>query len=92
MENVDGISNAIVDGEYYLNNDDGILTSLSIVKRKHFKNMKKTNSEKHTAIVKDYSKQKSKHLERLANKMLKNDDVSQKLKSHQIKGEFLNRF
>tara|TARA_B110000977_G_scaffold70545_1_gene95766 strand:- start:1284 stop:1448 length:165 start_codon:yes stop_codon:yes gene_type:complete len=54
--------------------------------------MKKTNSEKHTAIVKDYSKQKSKHLERLANKMLKNDDVSQKLKSHQIKGEFLDRF
>ena len=34
LENVDGISNAIVDGEHYLNNDDGILTSLSIVKRK----------------------------------------------------------
>ena len=34
LENVDGISNAIADGEHYLNNDDGILTSLSIVKRK----------------------------------------------------------
>ena len=34
LENVDGISNAIADGEYYLNNDDGILTSLSVVKRK----------------------------------------------------------
>jgi len=54
--------------------------------------MKKTSSEKHTAIVKDYSKQKSKHLEKLANRMLKNDEVSQKLKSHHIKGEFLNGF
>ena len=54
--------------------------------------MKKTNSEKHTAIVKDYIKQKNKHLERLANKMLKNDEVSQKLKSHHIKGEFLKEF
>ena len=34
LENVDGISNAISDGEHYLNNDDGILTSLSVVKRK----------------------------------------------------------
>ena len=34
LENVDGISNAIADGEHYLNNDDGILTSLSVVKRK----------------------------------------------------------
>ena len=54
--------------------------------------MKKTSSEKHTAIVKDYSKQKSKHLEKIANRMLKNDEVSQKLKSHHIKGEFLNGF
>ena len=54
--------------------------------------MKKTNSEKHTTIIKDYSKQKSKHLERLANKMLKNDEVLQKLKTHHIKGEFLNEF
>ena len=54
--------------------------------------MKNTNSNKHNSIVKDYSKQKSKHLERLANKILKNDEVSQKLKSHHIKGEFLNGF
>ena len=34
LENIDGISNAIADGEHYLNNDDGVLTSLSVVKRK----------------------------------------------------------
>ena len=54
--------------------------------------MKKTNRDKHTAIIQDYSKQKIKHLERLANKMLRNDDVLQKLKTHHIKGEFLNEF
>ena len=34
LENVDGMSNAIADGEHYLNNDDGIITSLSVVKRR----------------------------------------------------------
>jgi SOS response regulatory protein OraA/RecX len=53
--------------------------------------MKNTNN-KHNSIVTDYSKQKIKHLKILANKMLKNDEVSQKLKSHPIKGEFLNEF
>ena len=56
------------------------------------KKINNINSNKHDSIVKDYSKQKSKHLERLANKMLKNDEVSQKLKSHHIKGEFLKEF
>lgn len=56
------------------------------------KKLNNINSNKHNSIVKDYSKQKSKHLERLANKMLKNDEVSQKLKSHHIKGEFLKEF
>tara|TARA_B110000977_G_scaffold187759_1_gene255199 strand:- start:93 stop:266 length:174 start_codon:yes stop_codon:yes gene_type:complete len=56
------------------------------------KKLNNINSNKHDSIVKDYSKQKSKHLERLANKMLKNDEVSQKLKSHPIKGEFLKEF
>tara|TARA_R110002096_G_scaffold110992_1_gene242359 strand:- start:482 stop:646 length:165 start_codon:yes stop_codon:yes gene_type:complete len=54
--------------------------------------MKKINSDKHTAIIQDYGKQKSKHLEKMVNKMLKNDEVSQKLKSHHIKGEFLKGF
>ena len=34
LENVDGISNAIAEGEYHLNNDQGVFSSLSVVKRK----------------------------------------------------------
>ena len=34
LENVDGISNAISEGEHYLNNDQGVLTSLNVIKRK----------------------------------------------------------
>ena len=34
LENVDGISNAIAQGEHYLNNEQGVFTSLSVVKRK----------------------------------------------------------
>jgi|TARA_B110000503_G_scaffold73420_1_gene113448 hypothetical protein len=47
---------------------------------------------KHSAITKDYDKQKSKHLEKLANRMLKNDETFSQLKLHHIKGEFLNHF
>ena len=34
LENIDGVSNAIAEGEHHLNNDNGVLTSLSVVKRK----------------------------------------------------------
>jgi len=34
LENVDGISNAIAEGEHYLNNEQGVFASLSVVKRK----------------------------------------------------------
>tara|TARA_B100000767_G_scaffold107177_1_gene102820 strand:+ start:810 stop:2447 length:1638 start_codon:yes stop_codon:yes gene_type:complete len=34
LENVDGISKAISEGEHYLNNDQGILANLSAIKRK----------------------------------------------------------
>tara|TARA_R110000796_G_scaffold175935_2_gene292870 strand:- start:1036 stop:1209 length:174 start_codon:yes stop_codon:yes gene_type:complete len=57
--------------------------------------MKKTRnikSGKHSKIVNDYDKQKEKHLERLATKMLKNDEKSEKLKTKQIKGDFLKNF
>lgn len=47
---------------------------------------------KHDKLVKDYDKQKERHLERLATKMLKNADKNKKLKSKQIKGDFLNKF
>tara|TARA_R110000744_G_scaffold66693_2_gene136313 strand:+ start:598 stop:771 length:174 start_codon:yes stop_codon:yes gene_type:complete len=57
--------------------------------------MKKARSikkSKHDKIIKDYGKQKEKHLERLANKMLKDDENNNKLKSKIIKGDFLNKF
>jgi hypothetical protein len=57
--------------------------------------MKKTRnikSKKHNKIVNDYDRQKEKHLEKLATKMLKNDEKSEKLKTKQIKGDFLKNF
>ena len=57
--------------------------------------MKKSRNikrSKHDKIVKDYEAQKQKHLERLATKMLKNEDKNNKLKDKQIKGDFLNKF
>ena len=48
--------------------------------------------KKHDRIVKDYDKQKSKHLEKLTDKMLKNDEKAEKLKSKPIKGNFLKNF
>jgi len=56
--------------------------------------MKRVTSidKKHHKIIKDYDKQKSKHLERLTDKMLKNDKKNQKLKSKPIKGNFLKNF
>ncbi len=46
----------------------------------------------HNKIVKDYDKQKSNHLSRLASKIIKNDEKQQQLKSKPIKGDFLNNF
>tara|TARA_R110000803_G_scaffold80976_2_gene146844 strand:- start:509 stop:682 length:174 start_codon:yes stop_codon:yes gene_type:complete len=57
--------------------------------------MKKSRNikrSKHDKIVKDYDAQKQKHLEKLATKMLKNEDKNNKLKDKQIKGDFLNKF
>jgi|TARA_Y100001972_G_C7607505_1_gene304479 hypothetical protein len=56
---------------------------------KKYKNLK---NKKHNKIVNDYDKQKEKHLEKLATKILKNDEKSEKLKSKQIKGNFLKNF
>jgi hypothetical protein len=49
-------------------------------------------NKKHKRIVDNYPKQKSKHLERLATKTLANDEKLQKLKSKQMKGDFLKNF
>ena len=49
-------------------------------------------NKKHHKITQDYDKQKSKHLEKLTDKMLKNDEKSQQLKSKTMKGDFLKNF
>ena len=48
--------------------------------------------KKHDKLVKDYDKQKSEHLDKLATKMLKNDERNQKLKEKTINNNFLNLF
>jgi 5-methylcytosine-specific restriction endonuclease McrBC regulatory subunit McrC len=57
--------------------------------------MKKTRNikkGKHDRIVKDYDKQKEKHLEKLATKMLKDEERNQKLKDKNINIDFLDLF
>lgn len=49
-------------------------------------------NKKHDKLVNDYDKQKSKHLEKLASKMLKDDEKNQKLKEKYINPNFLNLF
>jgi len=48
--------------------------------------------KKHNKIVKDYKKQKEKHLEKMATKMLKQDENIQQLKDKKINGDFLDLF
>jgi len=57
--------------------------------------MKKTRNikkSKHDRIVKDYDSQKVKHLEKLASRMLKDDERNQKLKDKKINPGFLDLF
>ncbi len=56
---------------------------------KRTRNIKK---KKHDQIVNDYDKIKSRHLEKLANKMLKDEDRKNKLRGKNIKGDFLDKF
>jgi hypothetical protein len=49
-------------------------------------------SKKHKKIVDDYDKTKSRHIEKLATKMLKKDEVNNKLKEKTINPNFLNLF
>ena len=48
--------------------------------------------KKHQKLLTDYEDQKNKHLERLATKILEKDERNQKLKSKEIKGDFLDLF
>ena len=45
---------------------------------------------KHKDIVDDYKKAKHKHLEKLADKMLKNDEKFEKLKDYKINLDIFN--
>ncbi len=56
--------------------------------------MKKIKSldKKHHKITKDYDKQKSKHLEKVASKSLANDEKFRRLDDKKIKGDFLKNF
>jgi len=47
---------------------------------------------KHHQIVNDYDKIKSRHLEKLADKMLKDEERRDNLRSKNIKGNFLDKF
>lgn len=48
--------------------------------------------KKHNKILRDFDKQKAKHLEKLATKTLKEDEKFQKLKEKNINPDFLNKF
>jgi hypothetical protein len=49
-------------------------------------------SKKHKSLVEDYDNQKAKHLEKLASKMLDQDEKNQRLKNKPSSGEFLKFF
>jgi hypothetical protein len=49
-------------------------------------------SKKHERITKNYQKEKSKHLEKLADKMLDNDEKLRKLWEKKGGGKFLDLF
>ena len=48
--------------------------------------------KKHSRLVRDYDKKKEKHLEKLATKMLENDEKLSKLKGKNINTNFLDLF
>tara|TARA_R110002060_G_scaffold75254_1_gene84873 strand:- start:1000 stop:1173 length:174 start_codon:yes stop_codon:yes gene_type:complete len=56
------------------------------------KKIKSIKKKKHNQIVKDYDKIKSRHLEKLANKILKDEERRDDLRSKDIKGDFLDKF
>ena len=57
--------------------------------KKKTRNIKRS---KHDKLVKDYDKQKEKHLEKLATRMLKDEEKNQKLKDKNIDPGFLDLF
>jgi|TARA_R110000744_G_scaffold1654_1_gene5889 hypothetical protein len=56
------------------------------------KKTRNIKSSKHSKIINDYDKIKSNHLEKLTNKILKDDEKNQRLKSKTIDKKFLDLF
>ena len=59
------------------------------MKKKRTRNIKR---KKHDKLINDYDNQKNKHLERLAKKMLENDEKFSKLREKGINDSFLDLF
>ncbi len=59
---------------------------------KRGKKIKPIKKKKHEKIVNDFEKTKQNHLERLATKMLKKDEMFSKLKEKKINKNFLDLF
>lgn len=59
------------------------------MKKKQTRNIKKKN---HDDLLNDYDTQKQKHLDKLAKKMLDNDEKFTKLKNKRIDKNFLDLF
>ena len=47
---------------------------------------------KHNRIVNNYQREKSNHLEKQANFMLRNDEQKDKLRKYSVKGDFFDLF
>ena len=56
------------------------------------KKTRKIKRKKHDQIVNDYDKIKSRHLEKLANKILKEEEKRDNLRSKNINGDFWKKF
>tara|TARA_R100001377_G_scaffold69622_1_gene44950 strand:+ start:160 stop:333 length:174 start_codon:yes stop_codon:yes gene_type:complete len=56
------------------------------------KKIKNIKMKKHDKIINDYDKIKSKHLEKIANKILKDEERRDNLRSKNINGDFWNKF
>jgi hypothetical protein len=59
------------------------------MKKRKTRNIKR---RKHDKLVNDYENQKRKHVEKLAKKMLDNDEKFRKLRDKEINDDFLDLF
>ena len=53
---------------------------------------RKSNKDKTKSLLKDYDEAKREHLEKLTDKMLREDEKNQKLKQKNINPDFLDLF